>query len=372
MENDTRVDPGPAFEGEESFIRNIHRLFFRPRTFFAGIGAPKKRVWLYLFAFAYSLAAAIDRSGFSSMQGTAPAASWAAHWGFVGGAAFIGMFIVLYAGGAWYRFRLGLCGVQIKDDNQVKMVYLSAAQVYALPMIAVALFESLLFRNPGTAAVKSPSWLGPAMLVFLFWSIYTSYMGVRTVFKPKKAAAVLWFLAGPAALYVIMFGGMVWLTLSGSALLPGPAADTAHPQEFSNGEIAFSYPANWKVTEKEATAEATAQVQVKPVQDALIIFSFFPPQGSAAAHLEGWSNLYKEELKNYEEIGFFGEWGSFKGEGRVITGISGLKEYEARGFFAPIADDRYLMVVQALQRSLADNVQPGFDLIRGTFRCLRW
>lgn len=371
MENEIGIDPGPAFEGEDSFLRNIHRLFFRPRSYFAGIAAPKKRVWLNLFAFTYGMAYAIDRSGFSSMQGTTPAASWAEHWAIIGGAAFIGSFIILYVGGAWYRFRLRLCGVQVTDNAQAKMVYLSAAQVYALPMIAVALAETLLYRDPATANVKSPYWLGLAMLVFVFWSLYASYAGVRTVFKPKKAAAFFWFLGGPAALYVLLFAGMLWLALSGSSFLPGPDADIARPLEYSDGEMAFSYPGNWSVTEEKETAETWAQVRVEPLQDAVIVLWFFEPEGSAADHLEYWSEGIWNEFEDCEEGGALDDWGDLKGLGQVIFGNMGKRKYEARGFIAPLSEDRYFMVQEILLRSQADEVQPGFDLVRRTFRHLR-
>jgi hypothetical protein len=368
MENEIRTDPGPAFEGEDSILRNLPRLFFRPGSYFAGIAAPKKHFWIFLFAFTYSMAYAIDRSGLNSAQGKAPAGSWAEHWAIIGGSAIIGSLIVLSIGGWWYRKRLGYCGVQDADKGLAKLVYLSAAQVYALPMIVVALAESLLYKDPVTAGIRSPAWLGLGMLVFVFWSLCASYVGVRTVFKPKRAAAAFWFLGGPAALYVIILAGTALLALSGSTFLPGPDADVAHPKEYSDGGMAFSYPGNWSITERAETPEAAAQVLVEPAQDAVIVLSFFVPQGSAADHLEGWSVGMTEEFKNCQEVGTLDEWAGLKGVGRVVTGNKGLKEYESCGFIAPLAEDRYLLVTEVLPRSLADKVRPGMELIRKTFK----
>lgn len=371
MESEIGVDPGPAFEGEDSFIRNIHRLYFRPKAYYAGMTAPKKRAWLYLFAFTYSMAYAIDRRDFSSLQGTALPASWVEHWGIVFGAALVGTLIVYALGGAWYRARLRYCGVGQSDSALVKMVYLSAAQVYALPMIAAAVAESFLYEDPATASIRSPGWLGLGLVAFAFWSLFSSYTGVRTVFNPpRRAATAFWFLGGPAALYVVVFAGMFGLALSGIAL-PGPDADIASPREFANEVMSFSLPGNWVVTETEETAEAAAQVQVRPKQDAAVIFMFFEPLGSAAGHLEGWSAAMAEEFKDCEEVGSLPVWGPFTGEGRVLTGRKMGKEFEARGFIAPIADDRFLMALEIAQRSALEKVQPGFDLIRRTFRCLR-
>jgi len=372
MESELMSDPGPAFEGEDSFIRNLHRLYFRPKAYFAGMTAPKKRAWLYLFAFTYGLAYAIGRRDLSSLQGTALPASWAEHWGIALGAALAGALLIYALGGAWYRARLRYCGVEQIDSALVKMVYLSAAQVYALPMIIVAVAESFLYKDPATASIRSPAWLGMGLIAFAFWSLFSSYTGVRTVFTPpRRAATAFWFLGGPAALYILAFAAMFGLALSGSAFLPGPDADIASPREFANEVMSFSFPGNWVVTETEETAGAAAQVQVQPRQDAAVFLSFFKPVGSAADHLAGWLEAMNEEFKDCQETGSLGSWGELVGEGCVVTGRKMGKEIEARGFIAPLAEDRYLMVLELSQRSALDKVQPGFDLIRKTFKYLK-
>jgi hypothetical protein len=371
MENQTGADPGPAFEGEDSFLANLHRIFFRPRSYFAGIAAPKKRIWLNLFAFTFSVAYAINRTGVKTQQGRLSASSWAEHWAIIVGAALIGSFFILHVGGAWYRFRVRLCGVHVTDKDQARIVYLSAAQVFALPMIAVALVETLLYKNPAAAEIQSPAWLGLSMLVFLFWSLYASYTGVRTVFRPKKAAAAFWFLGGPAAVYAIAFAGILFLSVPFSAILPGPDADVTHPQEFSNSGMAFSYPGNWSVTEKEETPESSAWVKVEPLQDAMIHLSIFKPRGSAVDHLEAWTEGITGKLEDHEVIGRLEAWGELPGTGHVIVGNIGSMKFEVRGLIAPLAEDRFLLVAEMLMPSQSDKVQPGFDLIRRTFRCLR-
>lgn len=371
MENEIRPDPGPAFEGGESFIRNIYRLYFRPKAYFAGIAAPKKRIWLYLFAFTYSMAYAIDKADRNSLQGKALPATWADHWGIVVAAAIVGAIIVYIFGGWWYRARLRYCGVEPSDFGLVKMVYLSAAQVYALPMIAVAVAESFLYENPAAASIRSPAWLGLGLVVFAFWSLISSYTGVRTVFNPpRRAATAFWFLGGPAAVYVVAFAMMFVLARLGAAL-PGPDADIANQREFSNAEMAFSYPGNWIVTEKEETAEDWGQVQVDPPQDAVINLWFFEPEATAAEHLESWAKGICESFEDCKESGTLDKWGDLVGLGRVISGKIGKNEYEARGFIASISEGRYFMVQEILLRAQADEVQPGLDLIRKTFRSLR-
>jgi hypothetical protein len=103
----------------------------------------------------------------------------------------------------------------------------------------------------------------------------------------------------------------------------------------------------------------------------MIFLSFFEPEGSAAEHLENWSEGIGEEFEDCEEGGALVEWGDLEGLGQVIFGSVGKRNYEARGFIAPISEDRYLQVQEIFMRSQTGQVQPGFDLIRRTFRCLK-
>jgi hypothetical protein len=363
--------PVPADEQEDTFLRNIHRLFFRPSSYFSGIRAPKKYIWLYIFAFTYGVASSIDRIETRMLQGAPPPESWTVYWMVIGVSALVSMFIILKIGGVFYAFRLRKCGVQTQDKALVRMVYLSAAQIYALPTIAVALISSINRMTPTAAAIGQPAWIGWAMLIFPLWSYWASYVGVMTVFRAKRSAALAWFLVLPCAFFAIVFVLSFWLAASGSSVFPGPAADVDHPQEFADGNMSFSYPGNWRITKNEKTSELESAVHVQPVQDSIVILEFFKPVSSMEWHLQGGIDSMLERNEDFAEAESFDKWGNFSGIGRRLEGRIKDKSYKAWLFIAPLSDDQALFVIEMALESAMDKVQPGFELVRKTFKLLR-
>ena len=363
--------PVPADEQEDTFLRNIHRLFFRPSFYFSGITAPKKRAWLYLFAFLYGVAYATDRIEIRLLQGVSPPETWTVYWMVVGVSAFVGMFIIHELGGAWYRFRLRLCGIRTSDKALVRMVYLSAAQIYALPTIVAALISSIDRKDPTAAAIGNPAWMGWAMLIFPLWSFYASYSGVRTVFKTKRAAAALWFLVLPVAFFALVLAFSLWAVFSGAPIFSGPAADVERPREFADGNMTFSYPGNWRITKREKTSDLESEVQIESVSNAMIYLTFFKPLDSSEVHMQNWSVSSQEMFKGLAESGSFSEWGNLSGVGRKLEGRVRGTACQGWLFIAPLAEERSLMVMEFLPLAAADRVRPGFELIRKTFRPAR-
>jgi hypothetical protein len=363
--------PVPADEQEDTFLRNLHRLFFRPSSYFSGIRRPKKYIWLYIFAFTCGMAYAINRIEIRLFQGMSPPETWTVYWTIIGIYAFVGIFIILKFGSAWYAFRLRLCGVQTQDKTLVRMVYLSAAQIYALPTIAVALISSINRMNPIAAAIGQPAWIGWAVLIFPLWSYWASYVGAMTVFRAKRFAALAWFLVLPCAFIAIVFVLSYWLAASGSPVFSGPAADVDHPREFADGNMSFSYPGNWRITKNEKTSDLESNVQVQPVQDAIVQLKFFKPVSSMEGHLQGGIAAMLEENGGLAEAGAFDRWGSLSGVGRRLEGRILDKPFKAWLFIAPLSDDQALFVIEMAPESAMDKIQPGFELVRKTFRPLR-
>lgn len=367
MENESRSDPGPTFEGEDSFLRNIYRLFFRPWSFYAGIAAPKKRIWLNLFAFTCSTAYALDRSGFSSMQGTPPAISWTMYWMSIGVWAFIGSFLILWIGGMWYQFRLKLCGAVQPDIKLVRMVYFSAAQIYALPMIGVALAETFLYEDPAAAAAGEPVWLIMLPILFLTWSYIGSYAGVRTVFKVPKLRAAIYFLILPV-LFLFVAVGSGYLIARAELSSSAPKADVSRPQEFSEQGIAFSYPGNWRITESGPSPGVKAKIEIQGQGGAYFLLQRIETADSAELFADKWANNMKESLSLTSDLKPFGAWGTFKGAGRRFEAWSMDVLCEYRLFVASTAGGEFLMICETFPKADKTWIAPGFKQIRKTFR----
>jgi hypothetical protein len=313
--------PVPIEEQEDTFLRNIHRLFFRPKVYFEGIVSPKKSGWLFVFALSYGLAGAVSRAGLGGPVGAVYAPSWTLHWAgiFVGG--FVGMLIAYYLGGAWYRLRLAACGARDVDWKLVRLVYLSAAQVLALPIIVLELVSTVLFPKPAAAAAGLPLWLALLASVFNFWSYHASYVGARTVFKVPKLRAAIWFLVMPASfLIMVSVAVFVWLipSLTEPSASPGPPvpkAEVSEPLRFSDLDMAFSYPGNWSVTESGQSPGVVAKVEIQGQGGPYLLVQRIEAKDSAEAVLENWLGTMRETISPVTRPEPFDAWGTLKGAG---------------------------------------------------------
>ncbi len=303
MENEIGTDPGPAFEGEDSFLRNMHRLFFRPKAYFEGITSPKKKGWLFVFALTYGVAWAISRGSANAVNGVPDATTWAEHWTLVGVGGLTGMLITYFLGGAWYRFRLGVCGAAQEDKDLVRRVYLSAAQVVALPMIVIEIISTIRFPSPAAAAaVPAREAIGLLVLTILIqvWSYAVSYVGVRTVFKVRKLCAATWFLILPILFIAVFIGGLFLLAASENA--PSvPKANVSDTREFSGSGMTFSYPGNWRVIESGQPPGTMAKVEIEGKGGAYFLLQRVETADSAESFSVKWAESIKQTLSSPTE-----------------------------------------------------------------------
>jgi hypothetical protein len=370
MENEIGTDPGPAFEGEDSFLRNLPRLFFRPKAYFEGITSPKKEGWLFVFALTYGVAWAISRGDANAVNGVPDATIWAEHWFrlIIGGV--FGMLITYFLGGAWYRFRLGVCGAAQDDKGLVRLVYLSSAQIVALPMIVMEIISTIRFASPAAAADVPPrESIGLLALAILIqvWSYAVSYVGVRTVFKVRKLCAATWFLILPILFIAVFIGGLYFLAASENA--PSvPKANVSNPREFSGSGMTFSYPGNWRAIESGQSPGIMAKVEIEGKGGAYFLLQRVETADSAESFAIKWVESMKQTLSLPAEPESFDAWGTLKGAGRRFEDQSGDSPTEFRLFVAPVAEGQVLMICETSSKAGKGGTERGFKLIRKTFR----
>jgi hypothetical protein len=370
MENEIGTDPGPAFEGEDSFLRNIHRLFFRPKAYFEGITSPKKKGWLFVFALTYGVAWAISRGDANAVNGVPAATTWAEHWLrlIVGGG--LGMLITYFLGGAWYRFRLGVCGAAQEDKGLVRRVYLSSAQIVALPMIIIEIISTIRFASPDVAAdLPARESIGLLVLAILIqvWSYAASYVGVRTVFKVRKLCAATWFLILPILFIAVFIGALYFLAASENA--PSvPKANVSDTREFSSFGMTFSYPGNWRVIESGSSPGIMAKVEIEGKGGAYFLLQRIETADSAESFSIKWVESMKQTLSLPTEPQSFDAWGTLKGVGSRFEDQLGDAPGEFRLFVAPVAAGQVLMICETFPKAVKGRIERGFKLIRKTFR----
>jgi hypothetical protein len=370
MENEIGTDPGPAFEGEDSFLRNLHRLFFRPKAYFEGITSPKKKGWLFVFALTYGVAWAISRGSANAVNGVPDATTWAEHWGRIIVGGLMGMLITYFLGGAWYRFRLGVCGAAQEDKDLVRRVYLSAAQVVALPMIVMEIISTIRFPSPAaSAAVPAREAIGLLVLTILIqvWSYAVSYVGVRTVFKVRKLCAATWFLILPILFTAVLIGGL-FLLAAGENAPSVPKANVSDTREFSGFGITFSYPGNWRVIESGQPPGTMAKVEVEGKGGAYFLLQRVETADSAESFSIKWAESIKQTLSSPTEPKSFDDWGTLKGVGSRFEDQLGDAPGEYRLFVTPVAAGQVLMICETFPKAVRGRVERGFKLIRKTFR----
>ena len=107
--------------------------------------------------------------------------AWDRYWLFCVILGAVSGLLYFAVGGWWYRVRLKWSGANQPDPGLARRVYLFASQVHAIPALIYTVWETGHYESPA-AAWEGDDWGGVALIVFLFWSVYASYRGVRTVF----------------------------------------------------------------------------------------------------------------------------------------------------------------------------------------------
>jgi hypothetical protein len=72
-------------------------------------------------------------------------------------------------------------------------------------MVALALIQMLMYGTYVEAYASDQPYT-VLMLIFPFWSLISSYAGVRTMFQVSRWKARLWFIVFPGLIYVVVLG----------------------------------------------------------------------------------------------------------------------------------------------------------------------
>lgn len=207
-------------------------LYFRPRKYFSHGGELNQQRAILVSAVLMGIAGAIGRidtkiiqaelghasKGWQSMSSWL-LSSWANYWLVVSAAGLLGAGFLWYLGGWWYKKRLQWSGEDQASAALARRVYTMQEFVVSGPTVLVALIQTLLFSDYREAWQADEQW-SSAILVFAFWSCWTSYTAATTAFRVSKIKARIWFLILPALLYVVALGviGTLYSLFSGEAV----------------------------------------------------------------------------------------------------------------------------------------------------------
>lgn len=202
-------------------------LFIRPRDFFKTNLALGRTPYVFVATWCYGIADTIGRLDDGLMRSelgrprpgweqVAPyiVHSWLGFWLCILAVGALGGLFLWWLGGWWYRVRLRWSGAVAPDKRLARLVLVYSSFVFSGPAVALALVQTVLYPHYA-AAYASEDWYSVALalpvLIFPYWSIVTSYVGVRTLFQVTKWKALLWFAALPVVINLLFFGGIVLL-----------------------------------------------------------------------------------------------------------------------------------------------------------------
>jgi hypothetical protein len=367
-------------ERQAGTLASFSYLLYRPTEFFRIFARLETPTFTALAFWIYGIAAAIDRIDTELLKADLNSSrlspllalgdEWAFYWiycllgGLVGGVFFYAL------GGWWYKKRLLWSGAEDPDSDTARRVYVYASQLYAIPMIAYTVLETIWFESP-LAAYESNEFSGLSLLMMLFWSVFVSYRGATTVFDLRKARARLWFLILPSAVY-----SMALIAVFSAFFLreSGPPQIT-DPREIETSSYSLSYPGNWSLDTADEDHDLNYDIEIGPAfDDALVNILMFDyeidPEYLAKQTIANWEDAYivSDTTTLYS-------WGEHTGYGVAGTLIIESAPYRALAFSAlrPVPDSLYgsvvsgILVLELAEDDASERLQPGFDLIRDSF-----
>lgn len=340
-------------------------LFFRPRAFFRAFARERVPLLTALCAWLYGTASVIDRIETNSLRGRGNDAAWlgdwAAYWPAVLSMGVIGGLFYFAIGGWWYRQRIKWSGAPSPDTGLARRVYLFSSQIWALPTLSATILESTAFDTPLAALQAEGSAWYFLLLLFPFWSLVCSYLGVRTVFTVRRGTALAWFLVLPALVYAFVLAA----AFLAAGLLDEP--DLKNRRVYQGTAIEFSYPGNWAVEVEESEGDAES-VRLEGAPDAFVRVVSYSSPHEAQEELDA-------SLDGYRKIGVWTQgaelasWGPFEGVG--TTGILVVDRKPCVLELFVVVDDgseRFLEVQTFFAQSEEDAVRPVLGLLRNTLR----
>lgn len=142
--------------------------------------------------------------------------NWPIYWliAIVGGA--VGGYILYLIGGWFYNVRIKWAK-GTADLSKSRNLYLFSNFWLFTPIVIIALLNLLFYDLPYDPYTSYPIFDILSALVILcaiFYSVFVSYTGVRTVTDVDKGWAIVWFIVAPSLYYIISFSALIWLLLT--------------------------------------------------------------------------------------------------------------------------------------------------------------
>lgn len=187
-------------------------LFIRPTKYFQEVELESKVAYL-IAVYLVGISGAMGRIDTRLLQAdlggrdavTTITDHWMYYWLTVLVAGSISGALSWFFLGWWYGYRARLCGFDTEDVRTPKIVWSYSYLVETLPVLGLTIGYTVLFGSYTTAYYADEYW-SVFLLVFPFWSCFTSYAGVRSALGLEGRKVIIWFLVLPLLFYFLVFG----------------------------------------------------------------------------------------------------------------------------------------------------------------------
>lgn len=343
-------------------------LWFRPARFFDRFAATTPDGVFFICVWLVAVADVIDRIDRRALTGRSNPLPdmWNAHWTVTLIAATIGAFILYAIGGWWYGVRVRWSRPAHFDTGLARRVYFFSGMIIAVPGVTAELYETIKYPTPSAADQAASLWYA-ALLIFPFWALLTSYVGVRTVFQTSRVRTMGWFVLAPATLYGIGLAAIAFLVFGPTLKTP---PDLANPLTYTSDHLQFSYPGNWWIDQSESGFDPDCYLTVEPLQDAMIWIERYASEQSVREEANATRDALVSQFAASASTpnADTSQWGDFDGVGfRSGFQVDGA-QYSTEVFVTELSDGSYLEIQATWPVADASIVVPGFDMIERTFR----
>lgn len=217
--------PPPIDAGASPLVpEHLADLYLRPTKFFESQLALGKAPYVVFVTLCLGISSAQDQIdvrvldtvalGFSGVDELLE--SWWVFWAFVLILGAIAGLFQWWLGGWWCRVRLRWSGARAPDPHRARLLLVYSSFVYTGPALAVMIVDTLLYPSYRSAA-EADNGLELGVLLFVFWSVVTTYRGALALFDVVPGRARLWFLILPGGFTLLGLGALGALFALGSA-----------------------------------------------------------------------------------------------------------------------------------------------------------
>ena len=187
----------------------LWKLFLQPGEFFARhvrIEAPLSTLLVTYLLGMVNVMDRVDQKLIQKDLGKAAGmslqllGSWGSYWMLVMLGGILSAIVSWYVGGWWFKMRVKWSGATVVDPRQARLIYVYAYFILNLPILLVALYQTLRFSDYSQAWEASEMTTSIITLLMLVWSCVVGYLGVKAKFDVIPWRAFLWFVVLPVTL----------------------------------------------------------------------------------------------------------------------------------------------------------------------------